>query len=277
MAKENLEAATRVIEWLRGADPAAHAALVRATGLTDAEVDEWRRAAELMHIPRDERLGVVLQDDHFLERKRWDFEATPPEKHPLLLHFHPLEIYRHQVIKQTDVVLATYLAGHHFSDDEKRRTFDYYDPLTTGDSSLSACVQSVMASEVGYPEAALEYFVDACMVDLLDLHGNTADGIHIASCGGTWLALVAGFGGLRDADGDVRFSPRLPADVGPPALPRPGPRPADRGRHDRGRDDLPPARRHRDPDRALRRAAAPASRPAREPGGADAEDLPLAA
>ncbi len=116
------------------------------------------------------------------------------------------------MIKQTDVVLATYLAGHHFSDDEKRRTFDYYDPLTTGDSSLSACVQSVMASEVGYPEAALEYFVDACMVDLLDLHGNTADGIHIASCGGTWLALVAGFGGLRDADGDVRFSPRLPAD-----------------------------------------------------------------
>ena len=164
-----------------------------------------------MHIPRDERLGVVLQDDHFLERKRWDFEATPPEKHPLLLHFHPLELYRHQVIKQTDVVLATYLAGHHFSEDEKRRTFDYYDPLTTGDSSLSACVQSVMASEVGYPEAALDYFVDACMVDLLDLHGNTADGIHIASCGGTWLALVAGFGGLRDADGEVCFSPRLPA------------------------------------------------------------------
>ncbi len=212
MAKENLEAATRVIEWLRGADPAAHAALARATGLTEAEVDEWRRAAELMHIPRDERLGVVLQDDHFLERKRWDFAATPPEKHPLLLHFHPLEIYRHQVIKQTDVVLATYLAGQHFSDDEKRRTFDYYDPLTTGDSSLSACVQSVMASEVGYPEAALDYFVDACTVDLLDLHGNTADGIHIASCGGTWLALVAGFGGLRDADGDVRFSPRLPAE-----------------------------------------------------------------
>ena len=102
--------------------------------------------------------------------------------------------------------------GQHFSEDEKRRTFDYYDPLTTGDSSLSACVQSVMASEVGYADAAFDYFLDACAVDLLDLHGNTADGIHIASCGGTWLALVAGFGGLRDADGDVRFSPRLPAE-----------------------------------------------------------------
>ena len=211
MAKENLEVATRVIEWLQGADPAAHAELVRSTGLSDAEVDAWRRAAELMHIPRHEQLGIVLQDDHFLDRKRWDFDATPPEKHPLLLHYHPLEIYRHQVIKQTDVVLATYLVGKHFSEDEKRRTFDYYDPLTTGDSSLSACVQSVIASEVGYADAAFDYFLDACAVDLLDLHGNTADGIHIASCGGTWLALVAGFGGLRDADGDVRFSPRLPA------------------------------------------------------------------
>jgi alpha,alpha-trehalose phosphorylase len=115
------------------------------------------------------------------------------------------------VIKQTDVVLATYLVGHYFSEDEVRRTFDYYDPLTTGDSTLSACIQSVVASEVGYADAALEYFMDACAVDLVDAHGNTADGLHIASCGGTWLALVAGFGGLRDFDGDVVFRPRLPA------------------------------------------------------------------
>ena len=165
-----------------------------------------------MYVPRHEELGIVLQDEHFLERKRWDFEGTPKEHHPLLLHYHPLELYRHQVIKQTDVVLASYLVGHDFSEEETRRTFDYYDPLTTGDSTLSACVQSVVASEVGYADAALDYFVDACMVDLLDHHGNTADGIHIASCGGTWLALVAGFGGLRDFDGQVRLDPRLPAD-----------------------------------------------------------------
>ena len=212
MAKENLEIAIRVTEWLEAADPEAHAALVHATGLTAQEVDGWRRAAALMYVPRHEELGIVLQDEHFLDRKRWDFDGTPADKHPLLLHFHPLELYRHQVIKQTDVVLATYLVGKHFSAEEKRRTFDYYDPLTTGDSTLSACVQSVIASEVGYPDAALEYFMDACSVDLLDTHGNTADGIHIASCGGTWLALVAGFGGLRDADGSVCFEPRLPAE-----------------------------------------------------------------
>ena len=212
MARENLEIAVRVIEWLQGQDPAAHAELVRATGVSEAEVDGWRRAAELMYVPRHDELGIVLQDEHFLERKRWDLAALPADRRPLLLHYHPLELYRHQVIKQTDVVLATYLVDHAFSEDETRRTFDYYDPLTTGDSTLSACVQSVVASAVGYEDAAIEYFLEACTVDLHDTHGNTADGIHIASCGGTWLALVAGFGGLRAFDGQVRLHPRLPAE-----------------------------------------------------------------
>jgi alpha,alpha-trehalose phosphorylase len=211
MAKENLEIAVRITEWLAGADPEGHAELVRETGVTALEIEGWRRAAELMYVPRHEELGIVLQDEHFLERERWDFEGTPKEHHPLLLHYHPLELYRHQVIKQTDVVLATYLVGEDFSEDETRRTFDYYDPLTTGDSTLSACIQSVVASQIGYDDAALDYFLAACAVDLLDLHGNTKDGIHIASCGGTWLALVAGFGGLRDFDGHVRLDPRLPA------------------------------------------------------------------
>jgi alpha,alpha-trehalose phosphorylase len=211
MAKENLEVAIRVVEWLQAREPAAYRRLAQATGLVEAELAAWRCAAAVMYVPRHDELGIVLQDEHFLGRKRWDFEATPADKRPLLLHYHPLELYRHQVIKQTDVVLATYLVGHQFDAEEKQRTFDYYDPLTTGDSTLSACIQSVIASEVGYADVALEYFLDACAVDLLDRHGNTADGIHIASAGGTWLALVAGFGGLRDADGDIRLHPRLPA------------------------------------------------------------------
>ena len=210
MAKEHLEGAVEVLEWLRREHPQAHRALLAATGVNDLEVAGWRRAATQMYVPRHEELGIVLQDDHFLERKRWDFQGTPPERYPLLLHYHPLEIFRHQVIKQTDVVLATYLVGQHFGPEETRRTFDYYDPLTTGDSTLSACIQSVVASEIGYADEAFAYFLEACAVDLLDAHGNTADGLHIASCGGTWLALVAGFAGLRDFDGDVRFNPRLP-------------------------------------------------------------------
>jgi alpha,alpha-trehalose phosphorylase len=209
LARENLEIAVRVVEWLRAMDRGAYAALAAATGLDEAEVAAWRTAAERMFIPRDEELGIVLQDERFLHRKRWDFSR--PRRGPLLLHHHPLELYRHQVVKQADVVLAAYLAGHTMSVEEKRRTFDYYDPITTGDSSLSASIQSVMASEVGRPEAALRYFLEGCSGDLEDRHGNTGDGIHVAACGGTWLALVAGFGGLRDADGTVCLSPRLPA------------------------------------------------------------------
>src|SRR5215207_6982607 len=138
MAKENLEGAIRVVERLRSRDADAYARLVRVTGVSDAEVDGWRRAAELMYVPRHEELGIVLQDEDFLERKRWDFDSTPDAHYPLLLHYHPLELYRHQVIKQAGVVRAAYLVGHHFSEEEMRRTFDYYGPLTAGDSTLSA-------------------------------------------------------------------------------------------------------------------------------------------
>jgi alpha,alpha-trehalose phosphorylase len=195
MAKENLEIAVRITEWLAGADPEGHAALVRDTGLTALEVEGWRRAAELMYVPRHEELGIVLQDERFLEREPWNLAATPDAHHPLLLHYHPLEIYRRQVIKQTDVVLATYLVDDTFSEEETRRTFDYYDPLTTGDSTLSACIQSVVASAVGYEDAALEYFLDACAVDLLDLHGTprTASTSRRAAAPGSrwWRASAA--------------------------------------------------------------------------------------
>jgi alpha,alpha-trehalose phosphorylase len=115
------------------------------------------------------------------------------------------------VLKQADVVLAMFLLSGEFSAEQKRRNFDYYDPLTTGDSSLSACVQSIIAAEVGREEQALEYFRYALLMDLADVEGNVSDGVHIASAAGVWMALVLGFGGLRDFDGDVCFSPRLPA------------------------------------------------------------------
>ena len=113
-------------------------------------------------------------------------------------------IYRHQVIKQADVVLATFLLDDAFALDEKRRIFEYYDPITTGDSSLSESIQSIMAAEVGDARAAEEYLVDAATIDLCDTAGNVRDGIHVASAGGAWLALVFGFGGLRDRGADRR-------------------------------------------------------------------------
>ena len=213
MARENLSAAAEGLEMLRDTDPDAYDRLVARLRIEPHESDDWCRAAERMYIPHDDRDGVLLQDEHFLNRKPWDFEHTPLDHYPLLLHYHPLNIYRHQVIKQTDVVLATFLAGDRFSIEEKRRVFEYYDPLTTGDSSLSSCVQSVMAAEVGDTQAAYDYFLLSVAVDLANLAGNVSDGIHVASCGGVWMALVNGFAGLRDIDGfDLQFTPRLPAD-----------------------------------------------------------------
>ncbi|MEZ5205762.1 MAG: glycosyl hydrolase family 65 protein [Acidimicrobiales bacterium] len=210
MARDNLLAASDVVGWLRERHPEEYEVLVRRTRLTADEEAAWREAGHLMYVPFDEQAQVHLQDDDFLEREVWDFAGTPPDKYPLLLHFHPLEIYRHQVIKQADVVLATFLLGWNFTHEEKRRIFEYYDPLTTGDSSLSACIQSVMAAELGLMSKACEYFADAVLVDLVDLAGNVRDGLHIASAGGVWVALVYGFGGLRDHWGDLHFQPVIP-------------------------------------------------------------------
>lgn len=210
MARENLRYAAEAVETLRKENPQAFVALLDKTGLGPAEVEEWKATAERMYIPFDQERGIHPQDDNFLDREVWDFASTPADKYPLLLHYHPLMIYRHQVLKQADVVLAMFLLGREFSREQKQRNFDYYDPLTTGDSSLSACIQSIVAAEIGYAEKAYEYFRYAALMDLADVRGNVQDGVHIASMGGTWMALVYGFGGMRDDEGLLRFDPRLP-------------------------------------------------------------------
>jgi alpha,alpha-trehalose phosphorylase len=211
MARSNLDNAADAVEWIRDERPGDHVRVTARLGLDPDEVEEWRRCAEGMTIPYDEGLGIHPQDDFFLDREVWDLSRTPADLRPLLLHYHPLVIYRFQVLKQADVVLALFLEGDRFTLEEKRADFEYYDPITTGDSTLSAVVQSVIAAEVGYHEAALHYFYESLYVDLMNLHDNTVDGLHIASAGGVWGALVQGFGGMRDHGGALSFDPRLPA------------------------------------------------------------------
>ena len=214
MARSNLRYAADAIEWLEQHRREAFSHLVHVTRLEHDERARWRRAADAMYIPYDEERGIHPQDGNFLEKEVWNFKATPVENYPLLLHYHPLVIYRHQVIKQADVVLAIVLLGNEFSAEQKKRNFDYYDPLTTGDSSLSACVQSILAAEIGYEQKALEYFQYALLMDLADVAGNVVDGAHVASTGGVWMGLTYGFGGMRDFDGALSFDPRLPAAWG---------------------------------------------------------------
>ncbi len=211
MARFNLRCAAQAVRELEEQQPDDHAWMVARLGLRAHEVDEWEHAAEAMAVLWDESLGIHPQDALFHEREVWDLPRTPADKRPLLLHYHPLVIYRFQVLKQADVVLALFLQGDHFTAAEKKADFEYYDPITTGDSTLSAVVQSIIAAEVGYHELALRYFWNGLFVDLANLHRNTADGVHVASAGGVWSALVHGFGGMRDHGGVVNFDPRLPA------------------------------------------------------------------
>jgi alpha,alpha-trehalose phosphorylase len=216
MARYNLEKAALVVERIRDRYPEDFDKLTHRLGIKKHEVPEWRRCAEGMHIPFDEGLGIHPQDDFFLDREVWDLSRTPPELRPLMLHYHPLVIYRFQVLKQADVVLAMFLHGDRFTEEQKKANFEYYDPITTGDSTLSAVVQSIVAAEVGYHESAMDYFRQSVYVDLADLHDNTVDGIHAASSGGVWSALIFGFAGMGDRNGRLSFDPRLP--VGWPIL-----------------------------------------------------------
>lgn len=210
MARLNLNYAATILQELRQQDPERYRVLSDDVGLHEDEIKQWRAAAKAMHVPYDEQRGINPQDSEFLERELWDFEATPPENYPLLLHYHPLVIYRHQVLKQADVVLAMFLLGNEFTPEQKRCNFDYYDPLTTSDSSLSPPSHSILAAEIGDEERAMKHFQIALLMDLADVAGNAAHGVHVASTGGTWMALVYGFAGLRDFDGRISFAPLLP-------------------------------------------------------------------
>lgn len=210
MARFNLASAAASVRELAERDGVEYEQVVRRLDLTDDEVASWEQAATDMSIPFDEHLGIHPQDFHFLDREVWDLDNTPLDKRPLLLNYHPLVIYRFQVLKQADVVLALFLQGDQFTPEQKRADFEYYDPITTGDSTLSAVVQSIIAAEVGYADLAYRYFLSALYVDLADRHANTSDGVHVASTGGVWSALASGFGGFRDHGGVFTIDPRLP-------------------------------------------------------------------
>ncbi|MFI1191727.1 glycoside hydrolase family 65 protein [Micromonospora sp. NPDC020750] len=182
-------------------------------GVTEEEAAAWRDAANAMCVPYDDEVDVHEQVDGFTLLQEWDFEHTPAEKYPLLLHYPYFDLYRKQVIKQADLVLAMHWRGDAFTDEEKLRNFLYCERRTVRDSSLSACTQAVMSAEVGYLELAHRYLREAALMDLHDLNENTRDGVHMASLAGAWIALVAGFGGLRDHDGLLTFAPRLPSGL----------------------------------------------------------------
>jgi alpha,alpha-trehalose phosphorylase len=208
MAQHNLRAAASCA--------VAHPDRARELGVSADEVAKWQAAADQMLLPYDEKLGVHPQAEGFTNHQVWDFSGTRPDQYPLLAHFPYFDLYRKQVVKQADLVLAMQTCPDAFTDEQKARNFVYYEALTVRDSSLSACTQAVIAAETGHLELAYDYLAETALMDISDLEHNTKDGVHLAALAGAWIALVTGFGGLRHRHGQLPgFAPRLP-----PALTR---------------------------------------------------------
>ena len=209
MAQANLRAAADAVERH------GHQAL----GVEAHEVTAWRRAADAMTIPYDPELDIHLQDEDFAHHAPFDFAATPPEHYPLLLHVSYFQLYRHQVVKQPDLVLAMALCPDVFTAEQKRRNFAYYEALTVRDSSLAAGTQAVIAAELGDVQLAYDYLAEAVLLDHHDIARNTADGLHLAALAGGWTAVIAGLAGAREHDGRLSFAPRLPEPLSRIAFP----------------------------------------------------------
>ena len=141
-----------------------------------------------------------------MQKKRLDLSSIPHDKFPLLLHFHPLYLYKHQVLKQADTVLAQFLLDEQ-NEEVLRNTYDYYEPITTHDSSLSRCIYSIMAFRLGRHQKGTEFLKEVIETDYENSHKNTEHGLHVANLGGSYLGLIYGVAGLRIHDSHVSLRP----------------------------------------------------------------------
>ena len=203
LAQENIYAALRSLEIL-GADGDKLA-------IGEEEKTFWKKVADNMYLPYDEKLGVYLQDDGFMMRKPYDESKVPEGKRHLLYeNYHPLFVYRQRACKQGDAILGMQLLSHRFTDEELLRNYEFYQTVTLHHSSLSTSIFGMLACRVGKIEDACRYFSDSARMDLDDYHENFYAGIHAANMAGTWQSIVFGFAGLRRVNGMPEFSPILP-------------------------------------------------------------------
>jgi alpha,alpha-trehalose phosphorylase len=208
MAQYNLRWAVKIYQLLKESD--YFDALIEKLDLKEEEIISFQKAADNMYLPYDEQLKINPQDDSFLQKRKWDLASIPKDKFPLLVHYHPLHLYRHQICKQADTIMAYVLVEEAQSEETMANSFRYYEKITTHDSSLSYCMFSIMAARLGMVDKAYSYYELTAKLDLTDAHGNTDDGIHVANMGGNYLAIVYGFGGFRLKEEGVLIAPILP-------------------------------------------------------------------
>ena len=210
MAKFNVDYALKVVPLMRNSQPAKWRELAKKIGFRKTELAHWRDISRRMLIPFDPELGIHLQDDAFLDRDPVDVSRIPDSERPINSKWPWERVLRTQAIKQADVLLLMFLLGDSFTDDEKRRNYEFYEPKTTHDSSLSPCIHAIMAAELGLDADAFKYYLRSARLDLDDVNRNASEGFHVANMAGSWMSIVNGFAGMRLAGGKLHFNPRLP-------------------------------------------------------------------
>lgn len=179
-------------------------------GITEEELAKWQEIHDHMYLPYDEELGIFVQHDTFLDKDIRPVSTLDPAERPLNQHWSWDKILRSPFIKQADVLQSIYFLGHRYTREEKERNFDFYEPLTVHESSLSPSVHAVLAAELGKEEKAVELYARTSRLDLDNYNNDTEDGLHITSMSGAWLAIVQGFAGMRVLNDELRFHPFLP-------------------------------------------------------------------
>lgn len=209
MVRFHLRYALDVYDRMRKACTEKLREITDKIGLTDEELDLWKRAADNMYYRINEKYGIYEQDSHFVYNDAVDM-ATIPKNFDIRPLYHPLDLWRIQILKQADVVLLQFILGDLFTVEEKKRNYDYYEPKTNHGSSLSAAIHSIMANEIDYCEDAYEYFRSASYMDINNFKRNTTGGLHMACLGGVWMSVVNGFMGMRLYNDGLHFAPKLP-------------------------------------------------------------------
>lgn len=211
IAAWTLEYTLEVLAELKVQDAAHYAALVEKLGLQESETKQWQHIIDNMYYPYDEERGVFLQQDGFLDKELMPVKELDPKQLPLNQNWSWDRILRSCFIKQADVLQGLYFLSDRYDLDTKKRNFDFYEPMTVHESSLSPCVHAILACELGYQEKAYEMYLRTARLDLDNYNNDTEDGCHITSMAGTWMAIVQGFGGLRVREGELVLRPFIPS------------------------------------------------------------------
>ncbi len=187
-----------------------HKRIVGMTKLTDAEMDSWKEVADNMYFPFSEELDIYLQQDGFLDKELITVANLDRTQRPINQKWSWDRILRSPYIKQADTLQGFYLFEDHFSLEELEKHFDFYEPFTVHESSLSPCVHSIQAAKLNRMDQAYTFYLRTSRLDLDDYNKEVEEGLHITSMAGTWMSIVEGFGGMRVVDDKLSFTPRIP-------------------------------------------------------------------